>query len=84
MASRVDDQIFHEFESLGATAMITEGIERSSCVFRVAHISFGLQGLKDAGNFLFNAVDDKDLDSDDDSVVPAAAHWKTPMAIVAR
>jgi hypothetical protein len=82
VASRVDDQLFHESKSVRATAMVTEGIEWSGCVFRVAHIFFGLQGLKYAGEFLFNVTDDGAPDSDDDSVVPAAAHWKPAMGIV--
>jgi hypothetical protein len=76
VASRVDDQLCHESKSVGATALITEGLERSGCVFRVAHIFFGLEGIMHAGDFLFGVTDDKASDSDDDSVVPAVAHWK--------
>ena len=75
VALKAEDQPFYESTSARATILITEGAERSDYVFRVAHIFFGSQGLQNAGEFLFDAVDDGAPNSDDDSVVPAAAHW---------
>jgi hypothetical protein len=58
VALKVADQLVYESDSARATVLITEGAGRSGYVFRVVHIFFGSQGLLNAGEFLFDAVDD--------------------------
>jgi hypothetical protein len=72
---RTDNQLFHSSKEAAASVEITEGIEYSCRVFRVAYLCFG--DVRDGyGLYCPKEVDYTESDSDNDSVVPAVAHWK--------
>jgi hypothetical protein len=72
---RTDNQLFHSSKEAAASVEITEGIEYSRRVFRVAYLCFG--DVRDGyGLYCPKEVDYTESDSDNDSVVPAVAHWK--------
>jgi hypothetical protein len=76
VSSRTESLLFHDSEEAAASATIAEGIEYSRRVFQVAYLCFGDRRHRYIP-LRSREADYNESDSDNDSVVPAVAHWKT-------